>query len=527
MPQQIDFSQYEQPANTAPQIDFSRYQPSASPQPEPSLASKALDFGSDLLQGVGEGALQTVSTVAKGLNKIPVIGEKLAPSQGISSLNQIAAPDNLAQHIGSGAEGLLEFMAGDEMLKGLSLAAKLNLAQKIAKLAESHAFGAKLVNAGLGALRQGTVGAAQAAMHGADAGEAAKTGVLTAGTSAALESAGNVIGALKPSIKRVAGENIPVRASQESNLARTAENVADNRSLQKFDVEQTQLAAKRAIGNVASDVSNTARSRMLPDSPQAAIEKLQSLVAGKNVGNFADAAKAVKAEAQPVFRALDDLSAGEEVRFSDWQKAERSSLRRGDYEAAAKARTAQQALLDKYSEYFDSGDLQKARAAWKQANALEDIHAKLNSRSVLEPTPESLRRINVPDPGVINGRNFSKQILALRNNGALQAAGLSPEHAQILQDIGTLLERSAPAQSRFGDLVQLAGKFSKKVSGSQFVVNKLLTSPKAAATIEAGLKSNLSTAVLSKMLSAALGTADENQPQQDRSTNILAGRSLQ
>jgi hypothetical protein len=69
------------------------------------------DVLSDLLQGVGEGALQTVATVSRGLNKIPGIGETLAPKQGIDALRQIATPDNMTQKVGAGLEQAAEMFA--------------------------------------------------------------------------------------------------------------------------------------------------------------------------------------------------------------------------------------------------------------------------------------------------------------------------------------------------------------------------------------------------------------------------------
>jgi hypothetical protein len=281
------------------------------------------------------------------------------------------------------------------------------------------------------------------------------------GLSLGLGVAGEAIGALKPGVKEIAGETMPVR-SQESGTARAAENIVNSQRLQKFDVQQTQPAAKRAIGNVASDVTDTARSRALPNDSQAAISKLQRIMAAGKVEDFNDAAKAIKAEASPVFRKLDDLTANEEMKFSDWQKSERSARSRGDFEAATKARSAQENLIQKYADHFNPDDLSNARANWRQASALEDIHTKLNTKGILQPTPEALRKTGVPDPGVLNGKAFSKQILALRENGSLKAAGLTPEHIQSLEDIGTLMERGNVSPSQFSQVIQLAGKFQRR-----------------------------------------------------------------
>jgi hypothetical protein len=80
----------------------------------------------------------------------------------------------------------------------------------------------------------------------------------------------------------------------------------------------------------------------------------------------------------------------------------------------------------------------------------------LNTKGIVGPTPVELRPKGTPDPGYINGRAFSKQILNLSNDGTLARAGLTPEHIQSLQDLGTLLEKSANVH-KFAQLSHLMG----------------------------------------------------------------------
>jgi len=56
----------------------------------------------DLSKGFGQGALQTANAVSKLLNKIPGIGERLAPSVGIQAAEQLAQPQNAWQLAGQG-----------------------------------------------------------------------------------------------------------------------------------------------------------------------------------------------------------------------------------------------------------------------------------------------------------------------------------------------------------------------------------------------------------------------------------------
>jgi hypothetical protein len=221
---------------------------------------------------------------------------------------------------------------------------------------------------------------------------------------------------------------IPIRASQDSTLAAGAEHAAPSKTLQRFNVEQTQPAAKRAIGNVASDI------RSADISGQTLASKASDL---------AERAQQIKDQSKPVFEKLDQLTAGEDMKFSDWQQQERAAWRRGDIEAAQKAKAEQEKLLTKYASQFAPDDLQNARTNWRQASNLEKVHDRLNTKAIVQPTPVAFRPEGVPDPGVINGRNFSKAVLAMSNDGTLADAGLTSQHIQSLQDLGTLLENSA------------------------------------------------------------------------------------
>ena len=68
------------------------------------------DVLEDLAKGVGEGALQTTASVSRLLNKIPGIGETLAPSAGVGAMRIAATPANTTQKIGAGAEQAAELL---------------------------------------------------------------------------------------------------------------------------------------------------------------------------------------------------------------------------------------------------------------------------------------------------------------------------------------------------------------------------------------------------------------------------------
>ncbi len=194
--------------------------------PAPSLASKVGDavskygeFENDVSTGLWKGAGQTVGTVSNLINKIPVIGESLAPKAGVNALEQATTPTNTAQKVGVGAEGIAEFFLGDEALKGLSIAKKLGIAKRLAELAEESPRTAAIIQHGLASLRAGTVVTGQQLAHGATLPQALETGgeAALAGTvtGAAVEGAGALKNAVTPMVEPIVkGEKVAQPAAQ-------------------------------------------------------------------------------------------------------------------------------------------------------------------------------------------------------------------------------------------------------------------------------------------------------------------------
>jgi hypothetical protein len=110
--------------------------------------------------GAAKGLGQTVNTVSKALRVLPG-GAAAIPEEGVHAADIMETPHGLAQDIGVGIENLLEFVAGDDALKGLTLADKLGLAERLwGKVGET-------------ALRQAAIGGGMAALHGGGPGETA------------------------------------------------------------------------------------------------------------------------------------------------------------------------------------------------------------------------------------------------------------------------------------------------------------------------------------------------------------------
>ena len=183
--------------------------PAANPsdvngQPQDARAG----FGYGILKGAGD----TVSGVAHLINKIPGIGETLAPSQGIGALDKMDTANTAAESVGKGVEGIGEFFAGDEALSGVMKAAKIvELADKYPliartlKLAKEHPVIAKILAEGA---KGGTVGAAQGAVKGAQQGDTVG-GAESGGAGGAIGgAAGTAVGESVGAIAKELGEKM-------------------------------------------------------------------------------------------------------------------------------------------------------------------------------------------------------------------------------------------------------------------------------------------------------------------------------
>lgn len=207
---------------------------SITEHPVDSVLEHLSNMGTNLLRG-GESSAQGVADL---IHRIPVVGDKIIPKEGLEAWNQTSqqrpGAGNAADKIvGYGGETLMEFLMGDEALKSLSLADRLAKSASIAKalqnsprLMEALKMGAsvskaqtqlgpeevallrkfpvlaRFVGLGMDALRAGAVQGAETAVKTQGsvahrAAEGAKSGAeMTAGTAimgAPFAAAGGVL----------------------------------------------------------------------------------------------------------------------------------------------------------------------------------------------------------------------------------------------------------------------------------------------------------------------------------------------
>lgn len=180
-----------------------------------------------------------------------------APLEGVNAKAGYLATD-LATW-GLGEEKLIEMASGlKSLIKAGSYADKIKAIQPVLKFAEAHPIAGRVIYA---ALRNAGMGGAMAAAHGADAGDTAKAAGLNAvvggGAQTLAEGVGAVARAIKPSTAEIAGETVPVLASQKPGASPTSASIASISSEPKIAAAQ-QAGSQRAMGTMAQQSARNA-----------------------------------------------------------------------------------------------------------------------------------------------------------------------------------------------------------------------------------------------------------------------------
>jgi hypothetical protein len=128
-------------------------------------------------------------------------------------------------------------------------------------------------------------------------------------------------------------------------------------------VERTQPAAKKALGNFATDVRDKATGT-LSKQPLPAI------------GDFGEAADSIREQSKPVFEKLDQLSGGDFKKAQDLERLARGGTN-PDWAKVAEARSQQNQIFAKFKGEFAGDELKQAKANWRQS-ALDSVHESLD-----------------------------------------------------------------------------------------------------------------------------------------------------
>lgn len=535
-PVTLDFSK-AQPVEAgqaeAPTLDFSKAQPIES-QSQPS------SFMQDVGKGVGTPAAQTASTLASVGSHIPgvqYVANKVGDVLGLPKLegansdpyatvsqsasgNATAATRTPGGKVGAGLEGIAEFFMGDEALKGLSVADKLGMAAKVAKLAESHPFLAKLIGHGLTSIRGGTVAAGQQMAHGATSGEALATGAEAAGLGTAAGAVTESMGALakgignslRPTTETVGETEVPVRA--KNALAKTVQATVPD-TMKKFATEQTGPAVAKGIGDIVKEAGNTAGETVPTQTDRYGILAHADEIKGKS---------------QNTFQKLDELSNGELTKAQlktqdaagDYSQEGRKAYREGLQE--------QNDVFEYYRNHpdVDPHTLDQAKQDWKQQVALRQVNKTLAGATEASETGDQ-------DYQIKQGKQLGDAVdrLVKNDKDVLGRAGFTDDHIDQLQQFGRIVRQEATVP-KFGKMMNVIAKSLGASAGYHFggfpgavagaagedvvakmgsqladrMFGKILTTPKALGTLNTALQSGVSPAVAFEQIKNDIDKSD-------------------
>ena len=272
-------SQQQPPQGDAfDQVADSNGNSNASGQPSTPSVPNALHIASDdnfaitaakgvnaIGAGIGDGVLNTLNG---GVSLLHLPQATLQTRQ--QQLEQQNSENPALNQLGYGSETLMEFLTGDEALKGLALSDKLLKSAKIAKALEGSPRLIQALHVGADALRGGAVqGTLGTVRSNGDLKTGAEEGAAAAGLS-------GVLGAVPVAVKAIRGA---------------------------LDVQGIQQPLQESLRSVLSDVA----SHMNLNAPTS--QSIRDVV--QNVQ------QQVKAQGSSVYQQLDQISGGQAQRFRD------------------------------------------------------------------------------------------------------------------------------------------------------------------------------------------------------------------
>ena len=384
---------------------------------------------------VAVGALKGVGTTVNGLGQII---NKVTGSH-IPDASQYLTADGLAQDAGKGIESVLEFMGGDEVLKGLPLAESLSKMSGIAKLLAEHPTLAKIASAGVTALRGGAVGATQGTVKTGGT----ERGAVEGGIGGAVGGVGEGL------LGKVAESGGAVGDAGEAGGAAKGISTAAKNTLSLDSIQPAlHQGIRDAVNGAAEDLGVT-------PSNSASIRDVA-----------ADVGKAAKAKSHGIFQQLDNAAGGTRFQeyanqLNDAQKELRNSISEADVDGHADLvekvnnleAAKEKAYADIKAQGLDPDGLYaKAQNLWKRASAVEDLGANVRtslSKTSMRPelaadatkaketlSPDTLmnKANKLYDKGRLQtalGEQKSKQLMQALNEANLKSAAIKAHQAAL------------------------------------------------------------------------------------------------
>jgi len=263
------------------------------------------DTADDLYTGGVKQFGQGIATISSGLNKLPWIGETLAPKVGVQSFKQQMQPDNTTQKIGGGLE-----QAGEMALTGGPIKAGAEtLATKLPFLGRAAAPLMRIVGEGVNA-------GSNAALHGEPVAPAAMSG---AGGGALAESLPFVAPMLKRSAEKQYGKFLNPTKETTKNMTGNIVPELLNRKVVASSGEALENRAADEVAKAGQNISQAVAAHQGPDiQTQPILDALEKYKQGFMVNGTAVNESAVSnaERLQDTVRAL-----GPNVSFQSLNKA--------------------------------------------------------------------------------------------------------------------------------------------------------------------------------------------------------------
>lgn len=242
---------------------------STPPQPPSSFIGDVGEGFKTALNQTGDTAMSILGHT--GLNRLPGWQQ----SQQETTQRAHAPIDTKGKIAGAVIENLIEYMAGDEALKGASTLAKI---KELAPVAEAFRKNPTLTRIFGNAVRAQALGTAQAAGHGASGGEAVASGALNAVGGSVLEGVGEgwragraALNDLRPTTETIAETTVPMKSAKAGGgmVAPAIKNDVVDPATTKVD-QALETLGRRAVRRSATR-SNASRAQIrepLPPSRQ-------------------------------------------------------------------------------------------------------------------------------------------------------------------------------------------------------------------------------------------------------------------
>jgi ElaB/YqjD/DUF883 family membrane-anchored ribosome-binding protein len=256
--------------------------PQATPAVPPSdtrnpadIFGKVQDFGTGIFKGAAESMGETIQN-------LPWVGKKILSPEAMQAEREYFKPgsaaDKFGQTTGDIAEPILEFVLGDEALKGLALADKIGLASKLADFATKNPYVGKILQHGINAARMGTVGTAEALGKGATLPHALETGAATGVGGELLSAAAD---AAPAAVKAVRGFTNPFRKAASADPGFIQQVLQGEQVAQVPAQAATRAAVKAGGAEVGLSTVQPAGLRTLAEEPISIVNGLKKNVYGQ------------------------------------------------------------------------------------------------------------------------------------------------------------------------------------------------------------------------------------------------------